>query len=328
MRFDRRDVLKGALGAAAGAGLGSQSGMAIAQEAWPARPMHVFIGFAPGSGADILCRYFTSKLQDVSGRTVVPENRPGAVGSIAITLAAKGKPDGYSILFTGNTLLVAGRHMLKDFGVDYRRDLVCASGLFETPFVLVVGAKSPAKDVQDLLNQLKSKPQNRYGYTNPAAMVAGFALKAYAGVQAEGVSYRTTAEAVGDLEAGMLDYQIMDGTFAVGQARSGKLRILASTTQKRVPALPDTPTMGEQGVPDFEFSPWWAVWLPQGTPQPIAQKLGEMITQIGKTKDAEQFLERIVAMPVIGDPAYVLARLDSDRKRWDKLAAAAGITPQ
>ncbi|HEY8581133.1 MAG TPA: tripartite tricarboxylate transporter substrate binding protein, partial [Beijerinckiaceae bacterium] len=337
MEFDRRGLLKralagaGAVGAAQGLGAGlapSWIAGAAAQEAWPSRPVHVFIGFAPGSGADVLCRYFTSKMQDTLGKTVVPENRPGAVGSIAINLAAKSKPDGHSVLFTGNTLLVAGRHLLKDFTIDYRQDLMCCSGLFETPFVLAVGAKSPAKDVQDLIRRLKAKPQNKYGYTNPAAMVAGYAFKAFAGAQAEGVSYRTTAEAVGDLESNMLDYQIMDGTFAGGQAKAGKLRILAATTEKRVSALPDVPTMGEQDVPDFEFSPWWAVWLPAGSPKPVAEKLGALVTEIGKRPETEKFLEGIVAMPVIGDPAYVLQRLDADRKRWDKLAAAAGITPQ
>ncbi len=328
--MDRRDLLKGALAGAGGAAVcvGPGLNLALAQEDWPSRPMHVFIGFAPGSGADILCRYYTARLQEVSGRTVVPENRPGAVGSIAMNLVQKAKPDGYSILFTGNTLMAGGRHMLKDFDIDYRRDFVPVCGLFETPFVLVVGARSPARNVGELIAHLKSKPQNKYGFTNPAAMVAGFALKAYAGVNAEQVSYRTTVEAVGDLEAGMLDYQIMDGTFAAGQAKAGKLRILAATTEKRISVLPDVPTMAQAGVPDFLFSPWWAVWLPVGSPPAAVAKLAQWITQINAMPETAKFLGDIVALPTLGDAQFVMSHLDADRSRWDKLAAAAGMTPQ
>ncbi|MDB5569747.1 MAG: Tripartite-type tricarboxylate transporter, receptor component TctC [Hyphomicrobiales bacterium] len=324
--MDRRDLLKGALAGAGGVSLGSAP--ALAQEEWPSRPLHVFIGFAPGSGADILCRYYTAKLQEVSGRTVVPENRPGAVGSIAINLVHKAKPDGYSILFTGNTLMAGGRHMLKDFTIDYRRDFTPVCGLFETPFVMVVGGRSPAKNVSELIALLKSKPQNKYGFTNPAAMVAGFAFKSHAGVNAEQVSYRTTVEAVGDLESGMLDYQVMDGTFAAGQARAGKLRIIASTTEKRISVLPDVPTMAEAGVPDFLFSPWWGVWLPLGSPPAAVAKLAQWITQINKMPETAKFLGDIVALPTLGDANYLVTHLDADRNRWDKLAAAAGMTPQ
>jgi tripartite-type tricarboxylate transporter receptor subunit TctC len=324
--FNRRDVVVGAGATALTAGAGSLP--ALAQQDWPNRPMHVYIGFAAGSGADILCRWFTTKLQDVSGQTVVIENRPGAVGSIAINVAAKSKPDGYSILFTGNTLMAGGRHLLKDFAVDYRRDFDCVCGLVETPFVLVVGSKSSVNSPKELIALLKSKQQNRYGYTNPAAMVAGYALKAYAGVPAEAISYRTTADAMGDLESATLDYMIMDGTFAIGQSKAGKLRILGATMEKRINALPDVPTMQEGGVPDFFFSPWWAVWLPKGSPANANAKLGDWVQQVGKMPETVKFLDGMVAMPVIGDAKFVLDKLDADKARWDKLAVAAGLTPQ
>jgi len=321
--INRRDVIVGA-----GAAALSTAGVPALAQGWPDKPLHVYIGFAAGSGADILCRWFTSKMQELSGQTVVMENRPGAVGSIAINVAAKSKPDGTNILFTGNTLIAGGRHLLKDFSVDYRKDLDCVCGLVETPFVLVVGTKSKANSAKELLDLLKSKPQNRYGYTNPAAMVAGFALKAYAGVQAEAISYRTTADAVGDLESATLDYMIMDGTYAAGQLKAGRLRILGATMEKRINVLPDVPTMQEQGIPDFFFSPWWAVWLPKGSPQEANAKLGELVQRICKMPETVKFLGDMVAMPVIGDAEYVLSKLDADKARWDKLATAAGLTPQ
>ena len=326
--FNRRDVVVGAGAALTAGSLSGGTLPALAQQDWPNRPLHVYIGFAAGSGADILCRWFTTKLQDVSGQTVVIENRPGAVGSIAIKVAAKSKPDGYNVLFTGNTLMAGGRHLLKDFTVDYRRDFDCVCGLVETPFVLVVGAKSPVNSPKDLIALLKSKPQNRYGYTNPAAMVAGYALKAYASVPAEAISYRTTADAMGDLENATLDYMIMDGTFAIGQMKAGKLRVLGATMEKRINAMPEVPTMQEGGVPDFFFSPWWGVWLPKGSPQNANAKLGDWVQQVGRMPETVKFLDGMVAMPVIGDAKYVLDKLDADKARWDKLAAAAGLTPQ
>jgi tripartite-type tricarboxylate transporter receptor subunit TctC len=130
------------------------------------------------------------------------------------------------------------------------------------------------------------------------------------------------------VEDGTLDFMIMDGTFAVGPIKAGKIRALAVTTAQRIAALPDVPTMIEAGVGTFEFSPWWGVYVPAGTPQPIVAKLGAWMNQISRTEEARQFLERIAALPLSDDSKAMAARLQADIVRWEPLVKAAKIEPQ
>jgi tripartite-type tricarboxylate transporter receptor subunit TctC len=307
--------------------LGALETTASAEE-YPNRPIHVVIGFAAGSGADILTRFYAAKLAEISGQSTVVENRPGAVGVIAATVVTKAKPDGYTVLFSGNTIMAGGRHLLKDFPFDPDKDLTPAAAFLETPFVLAVSAKSPAHSIAELVTLLKSKPRNKSGYTNPTGLLSTELFKAKTGVESESVSYKTTADAVPDLADGTLDFMILDGTFAVGQVKAGRIRALAASTNRRITALPDLPTMEEAGVPDYHFSPWWAAYLPGGTPPAIVGKVEAWMGAISKTDEAAKFLDTMAALPVIGDANWVRARIASDRAVFDKLAAAAHLEPQ
>jgi tripartite-type tricarboxylate transporter receptor subunit TctC len=318
-----RWVLVGTVALAASALAG-----AARAEDYPTRPIHVVIGFAAGSGADILTRFYASKLAEISGQSTVVENRPGAVGVIAATVVTKAKPDGYTVLFSGNTIMAGGRHLLKDFPFDSDKDLVPTAAFLETPFVLAVSAKSSAHSIAELVALLKSKTRNKSGYTNPTGLLSTELFKAKTGIESEPVSYKTTADAVPDLADGTLDFMILDGTFAVGQVKAGRIRALAASTNRRITALPDLPTMEEAGVPDYHFSPWWAAYLPGGTPPAIVGKVEAWMGAISKTDEAAKFLDTMAALPVIGDANWVRARIASDRAVFDRLAAAAHLEPQ
>jgi tripartite-type tricarboxylate transporter receptor subunit TctC len=303
------------------------AGTAGAQN-YPSRPIHVVIGFAAGSGADILTRFYAAKLAEVAGQSTVVENRPGAIGVIAATVVTKAKPDGYTVLFSGNTIMAGGRLLMKDFPFDADKDLVPTAAFLETPFVLAVSAKSSAKSIAELITLLKSKTRNKSGYTNPTGLLSTELFKSKTGVESESVSYKTTADAVPDLADGTLDYMILDGTFAVGQVKQGRIRALAASTNRRISALPDVPTMEEAGVPDYHFSPWWAAYLPGGTPPAIAARMEAWMGAISKTDDAAKFLDTMAALPVIGGAEWVRARIASDRAVFDRLAKAAKLEPQ
>jgi len=232
------------------------------------------------------------------------------------------------VLFSGNTIMAGGRHLLKDFPFDSDKDLVPAAAFLETPFVLAVSAKSPAHSIAELVTLLKSKPRNRSGYTNPTGLLSTELFKAKTGVESESVSYKTTADAVPDLADGTLDFMILDGTFAVGQVKAGRIRALAASTNRRITALPDLPTMEEAGVPDYHFSPSWAAYLPGGTSPAITGKVEAWMGTISKTDEAAKFLDTMAALPVIGDANWVRARIASDRVVFDRLAAAAHLEPQ
>jgi tripartite-type tricarboxylate transporter receptor subunit TctC len=309
------------------AALGGITRTAFAQQDYPNRPIHVVIGFAAGSGADILCRFFTAKLAELSGQSVVIENRPGAVGVIAGNLVAKAKPDGYTLLWCGNSIMVGGKYLVKDMPFDPVKEFIPAGAFLETPFVIAVGAASPAKSVAELVTLLKSKSRNRSAYTNPTGQLSTALFKVTTGVESESVSYKTTADAMADLSDGTLDYMILDGTFAVGQVKSGRIRALAATSAQRITALPDVPTMQEAGLKDFVFSPWWGAYLPAGTPQPIVDKVAGWMSQMARAEDSGKFLGTMAALPVLDNPKEMDARLQSDRGVWDKLAVAAKLEP-
>lgn len=320
----RRTFIHGAMAATAATTL---SRTAFAEPDYPNRAIHVAIGFSAGSGADLLCRFYTNKLSEISGQTVVIENRPGAVGVIAGNVVAKSKPDGYTMLWCGNSIMVGGKYLIKEMPFDPVKEFISAGAFLETPFVIAVGPQSPAKTVQELVTLLKSKTQNRSAFTNPTGQLSTALFKQRTGVVSEPVSYKTTADAIPDLINGTLDYMILDGTFAVGQVKAGRIRALAATSSGRISAMPDVPTMQEAGIPDYVFSPWWGAYLPAGTPQPIVDKVSGWMAEMAKSPDAAKFLDTMAALPVLDTPKQMDARLQSDRGMWDKLAAAAKLSP-
>jgi tripartite-type tricarboxylate transporter receptor subunit TctC len=322
--IDRRFVLQGLGGGALAAAFG---GPAVAQE-YPARPIRTLIGFPAGSGADILCRYFTTKLGEASGATIVVENKPGANSNIAAGLVANAKPDGYTALFIANSNMAGSRFLFKDLPFDTVKDFVPAAAFAQIAFVVVVAADSPLKTMDDLNKHLKSRTQNRYGVTNQTAIIATEYYRQIVGFEATQVQYRTAPEALPDVVNGTLDFMIMDGTFAAGQIRQGKLKALAVTTGKRHPSLPDVPTMMEAGQAKYEFSPWWGVYFPANTPADIVAKMGGWMNKISATEDAAKFLASVGAFPMTEDGKTAAARLQSDIKLWQPIIAAAKIEPQ
>jgi tripartite-type tricarboxylate transporter receptor subunit TctC len=205
---------------------------AAAQQDYPNRALHVFIGFPAGSGADILGRYFAAQLEKLAGKPVVVENKPGANSNIAAGIVATAKPDGYSILFIASSNMAGSRFLFKSLPFDTVKDFTPVAAYAEIAFVLTVGAKSPIKSVAELTAYLKSRKQNKYGATNQTAILSTEYYKQLAGgVDAVHVAYRTAPEALPDVEDGTLDFMIMDGTFAVGPIKAGKIRALAVTTR-------------------------------------------------------------------------------------------------
>jgi len=324
--FRRRDVLRGAGAAALGLGVLPRTG--LAEEGYPNRAMHVVIGFPAGSGADILGRYFATKLGEVSNQSVIVENRPGANSNIAAGVVANAKPDGYTMLFIANSNMAGSRFLFKNLPFDTIRDFVPAAAFAQIAFVLVVSPNAPYKTVAELNAYLKSRKQNRYGVTNQMAIITTEYYRQTVGFEATQVQYRTAPESLPDVENGTLDFQIMDGTFAAGAIRAGKVRALAVTTAKRHPSLPDVPTLQEAGLKGFELAPWWGVYFPTGTPQPIVDKVGHWINEISATDDAAQFLARVGSFPLVEDGKQAAARLQSDIKLWAPIVAAAKIEPQ
>lgn len=299
---------------------------ALAQE-FPGRSMQAVIGFPAGSGADIMCRYFATKAGELAGQTIVIVNKPGAFGSLPYAAVASSKPDGYTILMAGNSLMSASRSFVKNLPFD-RNSFVPVTTFAETPFIVTVAGASAAKSVPEMIAQLKAKPRNRYGTNNPANLVATAYLKSLAGFEAEAVTYKGAADAIVDVENGTLDFMIFDGAFSIAHIRSGKLRALAVTSAYRIPVLPDVPTMQQVGFADFDFNPWWGIYLPGGTPQAVVDKVGGWFSQVAKAPETAKALETLVLVPFAEGPAKMNAKLDADGVMWARSLKLAGIEPQ
>ena len=321
-----RRTMAGLIAAAAGLGLFALP--ATAQNSFPDRPIHAVIGFPAGSGADILGRYFAHALEVLAKQPVVVDNKPGATSNIAVRAVAEAKPDGYTILFVANSNMAGSRYLFKDLPFDTLKDFVPIASFAQITFVMVVGPTSPMNNLQDMTKHLKAKKDALYGYTNQTAQLASEYYKQLAGVEAKPVAYKSAGDTMRDLSDATLDFVIMDGTFASGQIKQGALKPIAVTTKERFPSWPDTPTIEQAGLANYEFAPWWGAYLPKGTPQPIVDKLQAMFLQIDNMKETADFLLTVGAFPTHDDSKGADARLKAELPKWEKLVKAAGIEPQ
>ncbi len=301
---------------------------ALAQADYPNRPVHVSIGFSAGSGADILSRYFAHKLEELAKQPFIMENKPGATGNIAIRFVARAEPDGYNILFAANSNMAGSRYMFKELPFDTLTDFKPVASFAQIAFVLVVAPNSPVNSIQELLAKMKTKADTIAGYTNQTAQLSTELFKQITGATARPVAYKTAPDAMKDILDGTLDFMIMDGTFAAGQVKQGQLKALAVTTKIRSPTFPTTPTMQEAGVKDFDFAPWWCVYLPVKTPQPIIDKLEAWMHLIAKMPETAKFLETVGSIVNDDTGPQADARLRAEFPRWETLVKAAGIVPQ
>jgi tripartite-type tricarboxylate transporter receptor subunit TctC len=294
---------------------------------YPNRRITMLVGFAAGSGADILARYYATKLADLTGQTVIIENKPGANGMIAATAVKQAKPDGYTVLFSPSAGMAGGKFLYANLPYDPQKDFIIAAPLLDVAFGLVVGASSPAKSVADLTEILRNKPKARYGTANSTGIAATQVYKTLMKFDAQQVQYKTTADALGDLTDGTLDFMFMDGVFALSQQKAGKLRLLA-TTSARMEGAPDVPTMREAGVGNYSFAVWWMVMTPAGTPADVVNKLNAVFTKIAAMPETKTFLGNVASVPLSGTPAEMVKKLDDDIKTWAEIAKAGNIQPQ
>ncbi len=327
MQFSYRGHSAGlALAALAAVTIAATGTSATAQD-FPTRSMKVLIGFPAGSGADILGRHFTTKLQELSGQPVVVENRPGANSNIAIGLVKNAKPDGYTMLFVANANMALNKWLFKSLPFDTVKDFTPIASWAQLGFVFVVAPNSKINSISELTAFLKSNAQAKYGTTNQTAIVSTAYYMQLAGVKATNVPYRTAPDAMPDVTNGTLDFMIMDGTFAQGQIRQNKLKPLAVTSTWRIAGMPNVPTMDESGFKGFDFAPWWATYVPKGTPAPVVAKLEGWFQKIAALPETKAYLEKIASVPLLDGSAETAKRLQADIDKYGPVIKAAGIQP-
>lgn len=303
--------------------------IASAQD-FPAREIRALCNYAPGSGADIIVRFYSDRLSKLSGKPVIVENRVGANGALATDALAKSRPDGYTILITpASSTIASAPYLFKSLPFDTEKDFAAVTTIASLSFVIMVDAAKPIHSIDELVAHLKSKPDNGfYGTTNNTGVIAAELFKAKVGLKTTYVPYKQNAQALTDLLLGQLDFLTFDATWASGQAKGGKIRILAATATKRSVALPEVPTLTELGYGGNDVSPWWGVVVAAGTPKPVVDKLSAWFNQITAAEDTRQFLANSAFDPFPGSPEQMQALLKSDALRWKRYVELAKIEPQ
>jgi tripartite-type tricarboxylate transporter receptor subunit TctC len=317
----RRKFLHLAAGAAA---LPSLTRIAAADDAYPSRPVHVIVGFTPGAAADVVGRVLSQAAAPILGQQLVVENKPGAGSSIAAEYVAHAAKDGYTV-FLATLSIITNQIINPNAALDLINDFEPVALLEEAAIVLVVNPASNLHSVKALIALCQAKPDQALD-SNVIGSMPHFASELFAqqaGIKLTQVPYQGSPQAVEDVIAGRTLMTFSPASTVVGQIAAGKLRALATTTSKRVGALPDVPTMAEAGMPDVDTSLWFGLLAPAGTPRPVVDKLAAATRQAMHTPAAIEALRPQGDGPLDGGPDEFAAFMRSEITRWTEVARTA-----
>ena len=300
---------------------------ALAQQPYPSKPVKIMVGASAGGGTDIIARMLAEKFNDAFKGTFLIENRPGASNTIAADLTAKAAPDGHTLLAATNTGQAIAPHLLK-LGFDPIKDLTPIALIVTVPNVLAVSTGVPAKDVKELIAMMKAKP-NDFKYASSGIgstqHIAGEGFKHATGVQMIHVPYKGSAQAHLDVIAGQVQIMFDTTSSAMGHIKGGKLKPLAVTTAQRSAELPNVPTLAEAGVPGFEMSTWYGLYVTAGTPKAVVERLQAETAKILKLPDVQTKLKGLGGEPGNVSPEQFATLNKAEYERFGKLIKDANI---
>jgi tripartite-type tricarboxylate transporter receptor subunit TctC len=325
MKPPRRNFLHLAAGAVA---FSAFSRVAVAQT-YPARPVKLVVGFAPGGGNDIVARLVAQWLSERLGQPFVVENRPGAGTNIATEAVARAQPDGYTLLFVAPSSAI-NASLYEKLSFNFIRDIAPVASLIRLPNVMEVNLSVPVKTVPEFIVYAKAD-RSKINMASPgvgtSVHLSGELFKMMTGVDMLHVPYRGTAPALTDLLGGQV--QVMFGTMtgSIEYIRTGTLRALAVTTATRAEALPDLPTVAEF-VPGYEASTWYGIAAPKNTAAEIIDKLNKEINAGLADSKMKAQLADLGGTALAGSPAEFGRIIADETEKWAKVVKFAGIKPQ
>ena len=292
---------------------------AFAQGVFPSRPVTLVVPFPPGGGTDTGARIVAQKLGAKWGQTVIVDNKGGAAGMIGADFVAKAKADGYTILMGNIGTQAINPSLYKKMAYDPDSAFAPITLVAELPLAMMVNPAVPAKTAKELITLAKSQP-GKLSYSSSGAggapHLAAEMFKEATGTFILHVPYRGGGPAISDLLAGHVQLSFMTVLEASGHIKAGKLRALAVTGARRVPALPDVPTLAEAALPGFNSISWIGLLAPAGTPKDIVERISTDMREVLAADDVKLKLIELGAVPVGNTPAQFQALIDSDRKRY------------
>jgi tripartite-type tricarboxylate transporter receptor subunit TctC len=307
------------------------SSVACAQSGWPDRPIRLIVPFQAGSSSDIIGRIVSQKLSERLGQQIIVDNRVGASATLGTEAVARSQPDGYTIGLANTTTHASATAMIANPPYDPVKDFTPVAMIGSSPFVLLSAPTLPANTIADLITMAKAKPATiNYASAGPASMahLSGALFEKMANVKLIHVPYRGTAQSVVDLMEGRIE--LLFGTIApsLTHVRSGKMRALATTGDKRNSMLPEVPTMAESGLAGYESALWTALVLPAGAPGPIVERLNREVVAIVNSPEGREALDKQGVVIDPGTPEALAKRIREDVLKWRDVIVSAGIGTQ
>lgn len=322
--IDRRSVIMGGASLAAGV---LTPRAAAAQSDYPTGPMRAVAMFAPGTGADAKVRFYAHKLAEKTGRSVIVENRVGAMGNIATESVARAKPDGYTIYIApGSSMLAAAPQLFKKLSYDPINDFEHITTLNFSAFALCVAADSPFQTVEQLVAHLKAKGQDAFYASNaPPSVVAAEIFKQKLGLKTTEVKYRTQHNLYPDMFEGRIAFTWLDFISVAAHRKAGRLRLLCMACAERLKSAPDIPGAREAGIEGLNIRNWWSVHVPAKTPKAVCDKLETLFNEIAVEPDTLKWLDLNGSDPMPGNSKMLRELLVQETKDWAGYAKLANL---
>lgn len=295
---------------------------------WPNRVIRIVVGFPPGGGADAAARIAANRLSEIWGQQVVVENKPGAGGNIANDTVAHAAPDGYSILFSPSSLPIMPL-LFASTGYDSMRDLAPVSLLGQYPNLVVVGNDSTIKSLPEYIARAKANP-GKVTFATPGIgttpHLTAELFKTMAGIEITHVPYRgVAAGAMNDLVTNRIDSMFNTTGSLLQAVRSGQVRGLAQSTAQRSPLAPELPTFAEAGVPGFNVSSWYGLFVPAKTPRELVTRMYSDVAKMLTEPTVRQRYEVLGVEAASATPGRLEATMRSEYDLWAPVVKAQGI---
>jgi len=301
--------------------------------AYPTRPIRMVVPFAPGGASDFIGRILQPKLVEALGQQVVVENRSGASGNVGVEVAAQATPDGYTWLLGNVGTMAINPSIFPKFPIRANRDFVPVTLVVDVPGALGVYGALPVSNMADFIAYVKERPNKlNYGSSGlgSAQALAFEFFMSKAGIRMTAVPYKggagaaTIATLAGEVAATMVTTASL-----VPHAKTGKIKVLAVVAKKRIPALPDTPTMIELGYPELNLGSWQGMYLPRGVPRSIVDRLFKVITQIVHDPWVAERYEKVSAQAVTSESPAEFGRFMQEQNQfWAQAIKTSGLKPQ
>ena len=318
--------------AAAALGVGAALAGAAEGEGWPTRPVRIIVPYAPGGATDITARHVANRLNDITGQPIVVDNRAGASGIIAIDLAAKSTPDGYT-LFVGNvsTNAINETTFAGRFKVKPSQALTGVTNLIELPHLFVASTAVPANNMREFVAWAKSQGAGKVNFGSSGVgsypHLDGVRLARAAGFKATHVPYKGgAAQMLPGIAANEVQYMLINLASSLSFIKAGRIKALAATTDQRLPQLPDVPTMAEMGLPGIGTNAWNGMFAPAGVPKPVLAQIHARVHALMEAPQMRETLAKSFMTVVVNDSPAEFDRFVHDEvEKWAKVVEENGI---